>query len=173
VKSQVMRLRQGMQGNLDTVRFMRRVAHQAAGDPAFQRFARLLVNQLPSHNYIDESVAIGEFVQAQVRYAMDPTDYEQLQDPLLLLDDIHKGIAQGDCDDMALLAASLLLALGHNPFFRVVRYQGKSGPYNHIYVVDYTRNGDGAEHRVVLDCIIKDQAIGYEVPHASGEEIEA
>lgn len=161
-----------MQGNLDTVSFMRRVAHQSAGDPAFQRLARLIVNNVPSHSYRDEALTIGEFVQQNVRYAMDPTGYEQLQEPQLIVADIKQGIAAGDCDDMALFAASLLLALGHNPFFRVVRYDGNRGPFNHIYVTDYTRNAEGPVERVVLDCIVKDQVIGYEVPHASGQEIE-
>ena len=171
-KSQLMHLREGMQGNFDTVRFMRRVAHESAGDPAVQRLARLIVNQVPSHQYLEESRAIGEWVQSHMRYAMDPTGYEQLQEPQLMICDIEQGIGAGDCDDMALLTATLLLCLGHNPCFRVVRYTGRTGPFSHIYVVDYTRNGDAEPERLVIDCIIKDQPIGYEVPHASGQELE-
>lgn len=164
-----------MAGNLDTVAFMRKIAHEKAGDPLVQRLARQIVYQagVQSHDYADEAKAIGEWVQAQVRYSRDPEGYEQLQDPALMISDLqNEGIAQGDCDDMSLLIASLLLAIGHNPFFRVVRYQAVSGPFHHIYVVDYEANQSGPKERVVLDAIIKDKPIGYEVSHTSGQEIE-
>lgn len=173
-KSETSLLREGKQGNLDTVSFMKRVARERAGHPKIQKLARaiLLSEHVPSSHYATESKAIGRFVQRVMRYLRDPSGYEQLQDPLLMIDDIQKGMAQGDCDDMSLLIATLLLAIGHDPKFRVVRYRGSHGPFNHIYVVDYEKNHGGKPERIVLDAIIKDQLIGYEVPHASGEEIQ-
>lgn len=154
---------------------MQKIAHEKAGDPLIQRLARQIVLQagVPSHYYADESVAIGQFVQSRMRYSRDPEGYEQLQDPVLMVKDIQNGEAQGDCDDMALLAVTLLLAIGHTPSFRVVRYSGDSGPYEHIYVVDYEGNPGEPKHRIVLDCIIKDQPMGYEVRQSSGNEIPA
>jgi hypothetical protein len=152
---------------------MQRLSDQAAGDPVVQRLARMIVLGVPSHYYADESLAIGQFVKEKVRYTKDPEGYEQLQTPELLIQDIQKGVAQGDCDDMALLTAALLKAIGHRPFFRMVRYDAQEGPYAHIYVVDYDTNPGQGEHRVVLDCILKDQPIGSEVEHASGDEVEA
>ena len=72
---------------------------------------------------------------------------------------------------MALLIASLLLSVGHSPKFSIVRYNSSSGSYNHIYVVDYAKNGPEGPHRIVLDAIVKNRAIGFEVPHSSGREI--
>lgn len=173
VKSQIHPLINGLAGNLQTVAFMKKIAREKAGDPRIQRFARLIVLRagVPSHAYADEALAIGEFVQAHMRYSRDPDGIEQLQDPCLMMDDIEEGIAQGDCDDMALMIVTLLLAIGHNPFFRVVRYSDQAQSYEHIYVVDYEGNQSEKVQRIVLDAIVKDQPMGYELPHTSGDEI--
>lgn len=171
-KSQVSSLSSGQAGNLQTVQMMQKLAHAAAGDPLVQKLASLIVLDVPSHYYAEESKAIGNYVLAKVRYRMDPEGYEQLQAPALLIGDIQNGVAQGDCDDMALLTSALLLALGHNPFYAMVRYDSQDGAYAHIYCVDYATNPGAGTQRVVLDCILKDKPIGSEVDYASGDEIE-
>lgn len=155
---------------------MQQVGHEKAGSPLIQRLARQIVLQagVPSHYYVDEAIAIGNFVQDRMRYSRDPEGYEQLQNPELMVSDIQAGQGMGDCDDMALLTSTLLLAIGHTPYYRVVRYGGAfAGPYEHIYVVDYEGNPHEPKQRIVIDCIVKDQPIGYEVPHSSGDEIQA
>ena len=83
----------GLRGNLQTVTVMQQLAHQAAGDPLIQGLAKTIVLQagVPSHYYIDEAVAIGQFVQAHVRYSRDPDGYEQLQTPERLVSQISAG----------------------------------------------------------------------------------
>jgi len=163
---------EGINGNIDTIKFMKKVARLRSGHPLLRKLATsiLLQANIPSMHYVDEALAIGDFVKAHVRYVRDPDDIEYLQDPLDLIKQIEKGEAQGDCDDMSLLTAALLLSIGHQPKFRAVRYRGAMGNYNHIYVVVYERNGAGPETRVVLDCILKNQQIGSEVPHQSGDD---
>lgn len=169
VKNQ--KLPQGLAGNYRTLEVMNQVARERAGHPLVRKLALNILNyyDVPSHHFADESRAIGTFVQEKVRYVKDPTGIEQLHDPVMLIDQIKRNIARGDCDDMALLTAALLFSIGHTPVFRCVRYKTMSGPYNHIYVVDYAANKDKKE-RVVIDCIIKDKPIGYEVKHMSGRE---
>jgi hypothetical protein len=162
----------GQAGNLQTVQVMRGLAHQAAGDPLVQQLASSIILPVPSHHYLDEAKAIGRYVQSKVRYRMDPDGYEQLQAPALLIQNIQKGTAQGDCDDMALLTSALLLAIGHTPSYCMVRYEDDAGGYNHIYVADTVANGRQPPVRVALDCIVKDQPIGYEVTYQSGDEVE-
>lgn len=129
--------------------------------------------KIPSHHYIDEALAIGEFVQTHMRYVRDPRDHELLQDPVMVIDQIeNQGFASGDCDDMALLIATMLLSIGHNPKFRCVRYESKSGSYNHIYVVVYDQNHPGPTERIVLDAILKESRIGTEIKHLSGDEFQ-
>ncbi len=162
----------GSAGNMATVDFMVKVARERAGSQKVRALATAIVAGLRSMHYLDEAKAVGEYVQAHVRYVRDPSNIERLTDPDLMIDMIQRGTAQGDCDDMALLVASLLMSIGHEPFFRVVRYKGAWGPYNHIYVVDYEKNvNDPEASRLVLDAIVKIRSIGFEVPHASGKEI--
>lgn len=151
---------------------MKKVARQRAGHPLIRRLATSILNyyEVPSQHYADEAMAIGDYVKEKVRYVRDPDGIEYLQDPVDLVEHIKQGQASGDCDDMSLLIATLLLSVGHVPSFRAVRYRDYAGHYNHIYVVDYEKNWGGPRQRIVLDAIMKDRPIGFEVPHQSGDE---
>lgn len=153
---------------------MKKVARLRAGHPLIRKLALNILQQaqVPSHHFVDEALAIGDYVQRKVRYVRDADNIEYLQDPLDMIKQTQKGTAQGDCDDMALLTATLLLAIGHQPFYRAVRYESGAGNYNHIYTVVYEKNPYGQKQRVVLDCILKDRPMGYEVAHQSGEEYQ-
>lgn len=164
----------GAQGSLETVEIMRRIARSRASNPLLRQLAMKIiqVHGVPSNYHKDEALAIGRYVKEKVRYLRDINGVETLIDPLTLIDQIVRGEAQGDCDDMALLIATLLLAIGHEPYFRVVKYTRDSASFNHIYVVDYENNPYQDRERIVLDAIIKDKPIGFEIGHASGAEIK-
>lgn len=167
------KLPEGLAGNLRTIQVMQKVARERAGHPLVREYALKIIQvaRVPSHNYAEEALAIGDFVKRRVRYTRDPRDHELLQDPVMMIEKLEKeGFTSGDCDDMSLLIATLLLAIGHSPKFRAVRYSTQSGHYNHIYVVVYERNFPEKPVRVVLDAILKDQPIGTEVKHTSGKE---
>lgn len=165
----------GIRGNLDTVRLMRQIARLRSRHPLVRELAlRILqVAGVQSQNYYDEARAIGDYVRNKVRYVRDIQGVETLIDPVTLIDQLRRGEAQGDCDDMSLLIAALLLSVGHSPYFRIVKYRKDAPGYSHIYVVDYDRNhGERVKRRISLDAIMKRQPIGYEVPHASGREFK-
>lgn len=160
-------------GNYETVEIMRQKARELSSHPKVRALALKILESahLRSHDFLNEARAIAEFVQREVRYVKDINNVEQLHDPLYMIDQIKAGTAQGDCDDMSLLLATLLLSIGHQPYFAIVRYRTYSGPFNHIYVVTYDRNWGGAKQRLVMDTILKDRPIGKEVPHKSKKEI--
>ena len=162
----------GLGGNIKTIDMMKKVARIRSGDPLLRKLALNILQEygVKSHHFVDEALAIGDYVKNRVRYVRDPDNIEYLTDPLEMLKHVQDGTAQGDCDDMALFCATLLLAIGHQPLFRAVRYEQPLGNFNHIYVVDYDKNPYGQKMRVVLDCIMKDQPIGYEVQQLNGEE---
>lgn len=165
----------GYFGNLETVDAIKLLARARSRDPRVRELALLILKMsgVKSQNYFDEARAIGQFVQKKVRYVRDINGVETLHDPLTMIDQIKRGEAQGDCDDMSLLTAALLLSVGHQPFVRIVRYKGNNGPYQHIYVVVYEKNyGESNRRRLVLDCILKRSVIGTEVPHSSGDEVK-
>ena len=152
---------------------MRSIARERMSHPKVRALALAILQQanIQSHNFLDEAKALGEFVQTNVRYVRDTNGVEQLHDPLYMINEIEKGTAQGDCDDQALLLSTLLLSVGAQPYYAIVRYKGTSGPFNHIYTLVYDKNWTGNRQRLVLDTIIKDRSLGFEVPHTSIQEI--
>lgn len=166
------KLKPNLKGNLQTIEFMREQAKVYSKAPFVRQYAVSILNEygVNDHDGVEEALAIGNFVKANVRYVRDPAGVEQLQSPVLMLKQISQGRAHGDCDDMSLLIATLLLSIGHFPSYRAVRYYEKRGPYNHIYVVDYDRRPGGKTERIVLDAILKDRSIGSEIDHVNGKE---
>jgi hypothetical protein len=168
----------GINGNIDTIEAMKKLAREFSRHDLVKRLATNIIhyNNIPSHHYLDEARAIGEFVKKHIRYVKDPVGTESLQAPdmmIRMMKDV--GYAMGDCDDMALLTASLLMSVGIKSKFRAVRYKDEVQGFNHIYVVVYENNIGDSSHpgqikRLVIDCIIKDRPIGFEIKHASGQE---
>lgn len=160
-------------GNYATVNVMRGAARGRAGHPRIRQLALRILShaKVKSHNFVDEAKALARFVQENVRYVRDPNGIEQLHDPVYMVEQIIKGTAQGDCDDQALLLASLLLSVGHQPYFAIVKYGKDMGAYNHIYTVVYEKNWNQNTQRLALDTIIKDRGIGFEVPYTEIKEI--
>jgi hypothetical protein len=166
-------LREGLSGNRETIDVMKALARMRAAHPRVRAFALTILQgaQVPSHFYLSEARCLASFVHAHMRYVRDPIGIEQLTDPLTYVDQLERGLTpQGDCDDMALLIATLLLAVGQRPVFRAVRYDGNSGNYNHIYVWVRASDLGRKPERLVCDAIVKEKPIGYEIPHASGAD---
>ncbi|MEO5348866.1 MAG: hypothetical protein H7836_04395 [Magnetococcus sp. YQC-3] len=165
----------GVQANYNTVEMLIKIARQRSTHPRIRELTLRVLQyyKVKSQDYINEALAVGLFVQKKVRYVRDIHNVETVHDPLTLIDQIKRGEAHADCDDQALLIVTMLLSIGHQPFFRIVKYKNQSGPFNHIYVVVYERNHATSRKRIVLDAIIKRKPIGYEVPHVYGEEIKA
>ena len=167
LKAKEYEIADGQKGNEQTIKAMSIIANARKKHPAIRALALKIIKDIPSNNSLDEAKAIGSWVRDNIKYVKDPVDVEVITDPLAIL-----SIAAEDCDGISLLIATLLLAIGHQPKFRAVRYQSNSGPYNHIYVVDYAANGllAGSKKRLVLDGILKESPMGTELRHASGME---
>jgi hypothetical protein len=174
LQSQVLKLSDGEAGNRETVALMRDVARNRAHHDLVRAKALKILKtyNVSSQNHIAEALAIGDFVKNNVTYRRDPDDQEYLQDPLTMIENLSRNVANGDCDDMSLLIATLLLSVGARPFFRCVKYSPKVNYFEHIYVVVYDKNWNGQEERVVLDAILKRSPIGTEVQHSEGTEFE-
>ena len=175
---QIKQVSNGLNGNIDTIEVMRKMARDYSRHDLVKRLATNIIHyyKIPSHHYFEEARAIGQFVKEHVRYVKDPVGMESLQAPDMMIRMMEEsGYAMGDCDDMSLLIASLLMSIGIHPKFRAVRYHPNCPHYNHIYVVVYENNisdslNPGPTKRLVLDAIVKDKPIGFEMPHTSGKE---
>jgi hypothetical protein len=163
----------GERGNLATVDFMIKLAREKASHPIVRQLGINILNdaRTKSHNHADEAKAIGRWVQQNVSYMKDPDGVELLQDPLYLIDKVKTGEARGDCDDMALLMATLLISVGIKPYFKVVRWKKEKGNFNHIYVTVREGNYKELFDWICLDAIIKDQEMGFELPSVSSRVI--
>ena len=164
----------GEQGSLATVDFLIKVARKQSKLPIIRELALRILEQydVKSNDYYNEAFAIGDFVKKKLRYVRDINGTELVHDPVMLIDQMRRGQAHGDCDDMSLLIATLLLSIGHQPYFRIVKYYNGMGAYQHIYIVVYESNWKKPKRRLVLDAILKRSKIGTEVPHKYGKEIK-
>lgn len=97
----------------------------------FLRMAREIKTRAGATTKKDEARAVREWVQTHVRYFADPHGAEVVGEPFFVMQN------GGDCDDLATLAAALLIALGHNARLAAVRWEGRT-QYTHAVVADLT-----------------------------------
>lgn len=177
---EIQKVGNGIKGNLDTIAVMKKMAREYSRNDLVKRLATNILHHrnIPSHHYLQEAAAIGDFVRTHVRYVKDPVGTESLQAPDMMIKMMTEvGYSMGDCDDMALLIATLLMSVGIQPYFRAIKYSDKSPSFNHIYVVVYENNiadttSPGPIKRLVLDAIVKDKPIGFEIKHPFGQEFK-
>lgn len=91
----------------DTLVYMRQLARAAQEDVRLRMLAEKIVANVFQRDYISEYAAVLNWVRKNIRYARDPRTIEQVATPAST---ISRGT--GDCDDMAVLIASLVSVLG-------------------------------------------------------------
>lgn len=85
---------------------------------------------LKQKDFDGEARTLLEFVRDQIRYVRDTDGLELLHDPATVLQ-----IGAGDCDDKAILLASMLGSIGHPTRFIAVAFEPDN--YSHVWVQDY------------------------------------
>lgn len=96
-----------------------------------RKMARDISNQVHANSAAEEARAVQMWVHSHVKYRRDPQDAELIQDPITT---VKNG---GDCDDMAICAAALLRAIGHDARVATVQWQGRNEP-SHAVAYDLT-----------------------------------
>lgn len=118
----------GALGTRATLRLMSRLVRQFKKNIEIRSLALSLVADVPGHkNWTAQIKAIHAFVQDSVQYVRDVRGVETLATPVKTLE-----YMQGDCDDQAVLLASLLESIGHPTRF-VAMKQTTFGPYVHVF----------------------------------------
>lgn len=92
-----------------------------------RKLAQEIVMPVPAKSWYGEAAAIQEWVRDNIRYTQDVYDVETLQTPI-----VTYMSHQGDCDDMSVLAGTLLQAIGH-PVRYIAVATVEVGDYNHVY----------------------------------------
>ncbi len=153
-------INKGKDGSLQTAWQMARLVREdTVRDEGLQRFAaELLIKAgLDSHsNKRDVIKVLFDFVQ-RIPYIHDPAgSFDAVSSARQTL---AKGM--GDCDDLAVLLATLMSLLGLQPRFVLARYKQATKGYDHIYV-----DLELPEGRIALDPTSRTHGMGWESPNA-------
>lgn len=108
---------------------------------------------VPSKDFGAEISTIYEWVRENIRFIKDPVGVETVASPVRTLD-----LGAGDCDDQAVLLASLLINAGHPVRFVAVGFQ--PGIFSHVFTE--TRIGG---HWVPLETTVPMAYIGWKPPN--------
>ena len=92
----------------DVVRELARMLREGTMLPETRQLALEVISQ-----HEDQISAIYDFVKENVLYQPDPYQVELFIHPRRMIEFYYQGIARGDCDDIALITASLLRSLGY------------------------------------------------------------
>jgi len=108
-----------------TLRVMVKLVNDGKKNIDNREIALSIVKNLPPKCWVCEAKAIQQFIFNNIRYTRDIDGIETVATPEKTLE-----YGQGDCDDMAVLAATLLQTIGHPVRFIAVGFNGK--PVSHV-----------------------------------------
>ena len=91
----------------ETLVWMQRLALMDQDNPQIRDLAEKIVSGVLQRDYASEYAAVLNWVRMNVRYVRDPVTIEQVKTPKATME-----TRAGDCDDMAVLIASLVGHLG-------------------------------------------------------------
>lgn len=158
---QLVPIGEGAAGIRRTTRLMALIVQQYQFDPNIRAVAMSIVQLAPPKADPAEVRALFDFVRYTIRYVGDVVDTETLQTP-----DITLRLRQGDCDDKAILLATLLRTLKYPAAFVVTGYQAPD-VFEHVYVGILRPDGS----YLALDPT-EDQPMGWEPDGAVSHYIE-
>jgi hypothetical protein len=123
----------------NTIAAMRAIVHHATGDPIVLRAGQAIAASVRNRDGIGALVAVDEFLRKTINFKPDTFGDEVLRTPMQLLTEIRdapNGKTAADCDDVAMLGASLVNVLGRKAaFVTCSRAPGMSPCHVHYAVV--------------------------------------
>lgn len=121
----------GQQGTIQTLDLMAKYVRDSQTDIGLIDFANGILSAfgVPARNDKAKIDAIFAYVKAAVTFRKDPYDAELVKDARRTLQ-----TGYGDCDDIAVLLASLLACVGECPRFAVMKMTKGSPVWEHVYV---------------------------------------
>jgi len=143
----------GDAGIMDTLSAMASLIQQGVNDPVVMNTARqLATGSGPALDQFTTAQRIKAWMMQHWRYVDDPMTTEHLEDARYLLERYQAlSYIPGDCDEAAILGATLGLAVGLAPYLTVLAFGGtgsaQTDPYSHVFAILLTDRGQ----RVSLD----------------------
>ncbi len=124
-----------------TIKYMRRIVRQSLSETLPVETAALIITPYCTTCSAEVALAIRGFLATYFIFVPDPVGQELLRTPTYLLEQINGvGHASGDCDDVAILGASLGMAVGLPARFVVLGFDPHA-PFSHVFTELYTSQG--------------------------------
>lgn len=114
----------------ETLAVMSEIVRYAATTEQLRDAAIDLIRGLYCSGPLDYVQAVAIFCRQRIMLIHEPD--EILIDPRKMLMDIDLGRAAGDCDDVSMIAAALLTAIGVECRFKAV-FPAEAGHYQHVF----------------------------------------
>lgn len=119
-------------GTYATLAKMKSLVRTAAAHPLVRATAAALVRSTASNGVIHARIIRG-WVEDHTIFLRDISTAEALYHPAGVLKQIQRqGVAQLDCEDVAMLAAALGVSIGLRARFVVLAFR-PGGPFQHVY----------------------------------------
>lgn len=118
----------GFRGTMQTIATMRQLVTRYRVNPAIRQAAVSVLFLTPEREGFSRPVALYEWVRDHVRYVPDVLDVETITTPDKVL---HTLV--GDCDDQALLLATLYESVGYPTRFVVTGYT-YADHFEHVFL---------------------------------------
>jgi transglutaminase-like putative cysteine protease len=115
----------GVEGVKATLKLMKAKIRAGKVSPYIRAKALEITAGLRQKNRVGEIFAVWKFVRDRIRYVRDIRNVETLQDAEYTLTQ-----GAGDCDDKAILTASLLESIGHPTALWAIGF--KPGKFSHV-----------------------------------------
>jgi hypothetical protein len=125
----------GFTGASDTLRAMVEAAQGERGEKSMlvRGLVDEIVAEIQPKDYAGEIVAIRNWATENIRYSNDPLHVELVKDPQTLAEEyLQRGIAVGDCDDLACFIGTCHLLVGRDAQFVAVGF-GAPGQFSHVF----------------------------------------
>lgn len=133
-RQQLSNLAGGLPGINQTLQVMRSLVNRYKINPKVRELALSVIANLPQKDFENEINKLFEFVKYRIRYVRDIAGVETVQTPVKTLQ-----YAAGDCDDKAVLLATLLESIGHVTRFHAVGF--KPDHISHV-LLEVKRGGE-------------------------------
>lgn len=116
------------------VRQMQTLVDQSFADPVVRQKAVDIVRFVTPRDYIAMSSAIRQWLADHIRFLRDPEGKELSYSPRLMIRAINDyGITNVDCDDAAVLAASLGRSVGLRARFSLIGFVKPDASLSHVF----------------------------------------
>lgn len=120
-------------GTYRTLGVMGRYANRALEDPLLVELAQRIIRDVGTQDEPGKIRALRGWLDRATRFLDDPLGVELIRTPRrLILTAYQLGYFEGDCDDVAVLAAALGKAVGLPARYVVVGFE-PGGPFRHVY----------------------------------------